>query len=66
MKKNTIELTGKELSMLSTILYLVDVAMVRDFDEPKNSDYAYTDGGRFIWSLNEKEYRIFQKLKSKI
>lgn len=56
-KKITIKLTSDEFSVLLSILL-----SVRDCMEYEECTQSYTDGGRFILSLDEKEFKALHTI----
>ena len=61
MKTIKLELTPAQYIVLSNIVYSTEVAM--EWDEVLN---AYSDGGRFLLSLDKNEMRAFKNLVKRI
>lgn len=57
MKKVSLKLTAEEAYIISLVVSSAQDCMQYDEDIQE-----YTDGGRFILSLNEEEYKTLMKL----
>ena len=65
----TLKLTDAEYCTLSRIVYAAGVAIEEDHEwDPKTDStwMRYTDGGKFIFSCDKREFNTLQRLKEKI